>query len=424
MDELATTGARAEWKAHWRVAVAATAGVSLGAVPAFGLGMFIHPLEQEFGWSRAGISLATTILSSVGVLLGWLSGIMVDRIGARRVGMAGVATFCALLVLLSQITADIRTWWAVWLLLSIACLGMQTTVWSKAVNSCFDKGRGVALALMASGTGISTIFLPTLCNFLIGNYGWRIAFIAVGAIYAAVILPLLWRWFYEATDDRPGTRAAGPSRAERQAGLPGWAAREGLRKRQTYQIAIAGMLAGTVCTGYSVHIVSMLTDKGMARDAAAAMLSVLGLLAVISRLVIGRIFDRVPSPLVGIISVSLPVIPGLLLLLLPPTPLVGLLAAASVGLAIGGEYDTVLYMSSRFFGLKAFGTLFGVVATILTAGFALGPLIAGRIFDLTGDYQLYFIGTVPLTLIAVLLIATLGPYPDHASADGRTAHPA
>jgi MFS family permease len=414
--------AKAEWKAHWRVAVAAMVGVSLSALPAFGLGLFIHPLEQEFGWSRAGISLGMTITTGVGTLFAWLAGAVADRVGARRMALSGAALFCLSYALLSQVTADIRTWWACWLLISISLLAMQATIWSKAVSSCFDKGRGVALALMASGTGVSTIFLPTLGNLAIASYGWRMAFVVIGAVHAVVVLPLLWLWFFEATDRAPG--ATRQRRAELQQALPGWTVREGLRRRQTYQIAVAAMLAGMAVTGYSVHIVSMLTDKGIPRGEAAGMLSVLGLLAVVSRLVIGRIFDRVASPLVGIISVSLPVIPGLVMLLLPPTPLAGLLAAASVGLAIGGEYDTVLYLSSRFFGRKAFGTLFGVVATIMTAGFGLGPLLAGRIYDTTGSYQLYFIGAIPATLICVVMIATLGPYPDHAPDDGRAAHPA
>jgi len=418
MTAVVSGTAKAEWQAHWRVAVAAMLGVSLSALPAFGLGLYIHPLEQEFGWSRAGISMGVTITSGVGTVFAWLAGAVVDRVGARRMALTGVALFCAFFALLSQVTADIRTWWAGWLLLSVALLAMQPTIWSKAVTSCFDKGRGVALALMASGTGVSTIFLPTLVNLAIGSLGWRMAFVVIGAVHAVVVLPLMWLWFFEATDRVPG--ATGQRRAELQQALPGWTVREGLRRRQTYQIAVAAMLGGATVTGYSVHIVSMLTDKGIPRGEAAGMLSVLGLLAVVSRLVIGRIFDRVQSPLVGIISVSLPMIPGLIMLLLPPSPLVGLLAAASVGLAIGGEYDTVLYMSSKFFGRKAFGTLFGVVGTIMMAGFGLGPLLAGAVYDMTGSYQLYFIGSIPAILVCVVLIATLGPYPDHA----RTAHPA
>ena len=415
MQGSAPATAGAEWRAHWRVAFSAMVGVSLSAAPAFGLAMFIQPLQDAFGWSRAGISLAMTITAGMGAAFAWAAGAVVDRVGARRVALVGVALFCAFYALLSQVTSDIRTWWLGWFMIGVAGLALQSTTWSKAVNSLFDKGRGVALALMASGTGVSTVILPSLCNYLIAAYGWRATFVIVGALYAAIILPMLWLWFFEAGDRDPAAADA-QSRAERLRTLPGWTLHEGLRRRQTYQIAVAAMLAGAAVTGYAVHIVSMLTDKGIDRSAAAGMLSALGLLAVISRLVIGRIFDTVASPMVGIVSVSLPVIPGLIMLFLPPSPLTGLLAAASVGLAIGGEYDTVLYLSSRFFGQRSFGALFGTVASIMTVGFALGPLAAGLVHDLTGSYRLYFILTIPVTLVAVLLIATLGPYPAHATA--------
>lgn len=406
-------GARAEWKANWKVVVAAMAGVSLGAIPAYGLGLFIHPLEQEFGWSRAGISLALTITAAIGMLFSPVAGMLVDRLGSRRIAMFGVALYSLLVALLSQITSDIRTWWAAWVLIGLAGLCIKPTVWSKAVTSFFHKGRGLALALMASGAGLSTMILPSLAHALIADHGWRLAFVGIGMAYAAVILPMLWLWFCDASD-KPAAAGDDRTKEQRLRDLPGWTAREGVRRRQVYQIALAALLATGIVTGYSVHIIGMLTEQGIPRGQSVAMLSLVGILAVVSRLAIGHIFDRVGSPLVGTISIALPILPALILLFAEPSLTMAACAVITLGVAIGGEYDAVLYLSSRFFGLKAFGLLFGIVASLMMAGVGLGPLAAGHIFDQTRSYDLFYVLTIPAALLSMALIATLGRYPEHA----------
>lgn len=414
MSETVPAGAREEFRRHWPVVLAGMAGTSLGAVPSYGLGLFIHPLETDFGWSRAGISAALTIYAVVGVVGLPAAGMILDRLGSRRVGLAGVALYCVAIATLALVTANIWTWWAFWVLIGFAGLWVKPSVWSKAITSFFTKGRGVALACMASGTGVAAVVLPTLNYAFIEAFGWRGAFVALGLVYAVAILPIVWFAFFDSTDKAMAAEPAGTlSRADRLKALPGWTGPEGLRKRQTWQITAAAMIATGVITAFVVHLVPILSHMGMARGEAVSLVAMVGLLAVASRIGVGYIFDRVSHPAVGTISIALPVVPALILLFLPPTLPVLILAVVAVGIAIGGEYDAVLYLSTRYFGLKAFGFLFGIVGSALLLGIGVGPVLAGHVYDVTGSYDLFMLGAIPACLVAAVLLATLGRYPDH-----------
>jgi len=417
MAEFEYGSARLEWKNHWRVVAAAVAGVSTGAIPTYGLGLFIHPLEENLGWSRAQISSGLSIYSCIGLAGAPLVGMLIDRFGSRRIALFGVTAFCSLVAMLSLVTSSIQSWWLGWLFIGIAGLFIKPTVWSKAVTSFFDKGRGVALACMASGTGVSAAILPLLGNFFIEEFGWRLAFVGISACLGSFALVMLWMWFFDASD-KPILSTDTRSKKERLQALPGWDAKVGLRRRQLYQISLAAFLATGVVTAYTVHMVSMLATAGIARDQAVAMFGMVGILAVIARLSVGYIFDKVAHPAVGTLSIALPIIPALVMLFMPAGPLMAICAVVAVGVAIGGEYDAVLYLSSRYFGLKAFGLLFGIVASAILAGLGIGSLVAGHIFDQTRSYDLFFLLSIPLTMVAAVMVATLGRYPDH----GQPAH--
>lgn len=416
MNGMAVGTAREEWRRHWTVVLAGLAGMSLSAIPSYGLGLFIHPLETEFGWSRAGISAALTIFAVVNILTLPAGGWLLDRIGARRLGVFGVICYCSGLALLSLATSSIWSWWALWVLVGLTGIGIKTGIWSKAITSFFHHGRGVAVAVMASGGGVAAIFLPRLVTGLIEPYGWRVAMVGMAATFLAVVLPLLWLFLYDSTDRAVKDRTV-ETRVDAARTLPGWSAKEGLRKRQFWQLGIAALIATGTMTALTVHIIPIMVQSGMPRSQAVTLFSLVGFLSVAARLTVGFIFDRVSHPLVGALSIAGPGVPALFLLLLEPTTTTMVLAVVALGIAIGGEYDAVIYLCSRFFGVKAFGVLFSIVGSMVSLGVAIGPLLAGRTFDLTGSYELFLMGTVPACALAGLLVYTLGRYPDH----GRTA---
>ena len=115
----------------------------------------------------------------------------------------------------------------------------------------------------------------------------------------------------------------------------------------------------------------------------------------------------------GTVSVSLPLVAALILLAFPGSVPAAVVAVAVLGLAVGGEYDAIIYLCSRFFGMRNFAALFGWVASGRLAGMGLGPVLAGWIHDRWGSYEMFLIAVVPMGLLAGLMIATLGKYPHH-----------
>ena len=400
--------AKAEWKQYWTVVLAAAAGTFLGSLSTYAFGIFIHPLEEAFGWSRAGISAGVTIYAVVGVIGAPLAGLLLDRVGTRRMGIYATIAFLIVLAGLSLINKSLWSWWAGWFLLGFIALGLKPAVWSKAVASFFFTGRGMALAAMLCGTAVGSSTMPLFSHWLIEHFGWRNAFIGLGLLSATLVVPVLFLFLYDATDGHPAQQ----KRVDRRE-LPGWSVAEGLRRRELYQIAFAAFVATAIIGGYIVHIVPMLTSLGLDRSTAVSTVAIVGVMSVTARLVVGYLFDRIGSPAIGAISLAAPMLPGLILLYGSPDLLTAIGAAVALGICAGGEFDAVIYLSTRYFGMRAYGTLFGIVESALLAGVGAGPLIAGYIFDQTQSYDAFFLLTIPVSLIAGLQLLTLRHYPRH-----------
>lgn len=399
--------AASEWKTGWLLVFASALGVALGSVQIYSTGVFVEPLEAEFGWSRSSIMGGLLITSMMGVVFSPFFGYLIDRFGARALALPGVAVTCLGFSLLSLAGPEIWTWWALWFVIALGALMTKPTVWSTAVSSHFRKGRGIALAVMLCGTGLGSAAVPPLCYFLIEAFGWRTAYLGVAAIFFVIVAPIMWLFFHDRRKEplKPGETAKTVS---------GWTAREGFAKRQFFQLLAAAVVITSVVVGFVAHLVPMLENNGLERETAVYLAGLTGLLSVIGRLSVGYLFDKFSGPPIGAISVLLPLPAAILLLLFPGSFFASLVVVLFLGLAVGGEYDSIIFLASRYFGMRAFGTLFGVTASGLMAGVGLGPLMAGAIFDAYGSYDIFLYLTIAMSFFTALMLGTLGRYPDHA----------
>jgi MFS family permease len=112
-------------------------------------------------------------------------------------------------------------------------------------------------------------------------------------------------------------------------------------------------------------------------------------------------------------SVGLPAISALIILFFPDVFPMVVVAVVLLGLSVGGEYDAIIYLSTRHFGLRNFGTLFGFVTSLILAGVGLGPILGAVLYDIGGDYRLFLWLAIPMSLTTSVLLGTLGRYPDH-----------
>lgn len=402
-------GALAEWKAGWPLPLVSAIGVAVVNIPHYSLGMFFAPLERDLGWSRAQASSGVFALSAIAIFAIPLMGRLIDVKGARRIALSGIVLFCLMLAALGLAQPQIWTWWALWMLLAIAGALVSPVIWTAAVASRFDKGRGLALAVTLSGAGIGTAMGPLLSNWLIHAYGWRMAYAGMGAIFCAIMLPLVFLFFFSARDldRRPADEAA----AATPSPAPGMSFAEGIRNGKFQRLVLATFLIAFGLLALVIHFAPILTGFGISTDRAAEAAALVGVGSITGRVLAGFLLDRIRGTIVGGVAFAAPVLVSLALLQWGGDPQMIFVIAFLLGLSLGSEVDVVAYLTSRYVGLRNFGALFGISISALALATGSGPWVAGLIYDAFGSYHHLLIGVMPLFLLSALLIASLGPEP-------------
>lgn len=405
MTTHASQSEAAEWKRGWPVVIAAMSGFLLSAVFTFSIGAFIAPIEREFGWSRAEISLGVTVITITGALLTPPIGILVDRVGPRRLGVPGALVFAISYGILGLTTSDVRVWWALWFLLAFAFIFIKPLIWTTAVASTFDKGRGLALALALCGNGLASTFAPALATWAIATWGWRLAFPIIGLGLGLAAFPILYFFLHSGADDALGKRrkdAAPPRR------LSGVSAREAFVSLTFVKLASAAFLFTIAAIGIVPNMIPILTSFGIGRMHAAQIAGAAGVASIGGRLVTGYLLDRINPSLVGGLIVLLPVASCLMLLGAPGSVPVAIAAALIFGLALGSEVDVIAFLTARQFGTLRYGTVFGIISALWAIATGIGPTMVNRIYDVTDSYVLALQGAIPLFAITALMLFTLG----------------
>jgi MFS family permease len=403
---------------NWTLVAAAASGVSLSAVSTSSLGVMMEPLEQEFGWTRAQISLGTSLVSFIAMGLATFTGLAIDRLGARWVGILAATLMCLGIGLMSSIGGQLWQWWALWALVGVTASAMPT-VWVASVSSHFSAARGLAVAITLSGSGISTSLVPIIANQLLESYGWRTAFIGLGAIWAAVVLPLVLLFFRNAQTAPRG--AVTSEQAQPAAELPGLTARQGFASPKFYKLALAAFFSMSAGVAIILNLVPVLRFTGLTPATAATVAGIIGIATITGRIIGGWLMDRMSAGVIAAISSAGAVTLPLLLLFVPGSAFAAAAGVAIYGLLGGAKVPAVVYLASRHFGQRAFGTLYGAVNTMIALGVGLGPLIANHVYDITRSYTPVMWTAVPFLAIAALLYLSLGPYPDFPTDGAKEA---
>ncbi|MDG2004878.1 MAG: MFS transporter [Novosphingobium sp.] len=414
MAHTAQLGALEEWRKHWTVVVPCFLGIMLISAHGHALGVMIRPLEQEFGWPRAQISAGFLFISVMALVLGPLIGGAVDRLGARRIGMLGIPFYCSMLACLSLANDNIYSWWGLWILVAIGSMTILPVVWISVLNGYFFLSRGLAMAIALSGTGLGAAIWPFLTNTLVEEFGWRMAYVALAMISAAICFPITWLLFREAGTDRPWRRAAQPvdlSEARPAASeTPGPTVREQMASRRFYKLAGASIVFAIASCALTNNMVPVLIGEGLTPGTAAATAGLLGIGSITGRIVGGFLLDRLDGNKVAAVSVLLPIIPTTILLMTDQSQAWAALACLIMGLSVGTELDCCAYLAARHFGTRHFGTLFGSINGMLLFGAGLAPLSANAVYDVTRSYDLVLYALFPLFVLTAILFLALGNY--------------
>jgi MFS family permease len=403
MSALKSSAGKTLTSAWWIAAGSSVAFiVSNGAICVSSFGVFIKPLEAEFGWDRTSISFGLTLCALCSAISLPIAGRLMDRFGVRPVLLTSIVLFA-----LNVAAVAFSNVLAVFILLvaatGITGVGQGPTGYMKSISSYFDKRRGIAIGIAVSGSGIGTALLPQYAQWLITNMGWRMAYVGLAVALAVIAVPAVFLFVRE-PEDSPMAQAR---RAESGAAvLPGLSTREALLSRTFWLLAFPTIVVAVVINGSLVHVVSLLTDRGWSPEAAAGIMVWAGLASLGGRLVVGLMLDRMFAPYVAMLTFTI-CLAGVYLLASGTNPTLG---AIGLGLTTGAEVDIIGYMTSRYFGLRRFGQLYGYLFSVFLIGVGTGPVLMGAVYTRLHSYDYGFYAFGIMLAVATFFMLFLGPY--------------
>jgi MFS family permease len=395
----------------WRVAIASGVGVfvSFASILVYTFGVFLKPLSEQFGWSRAAVSAAFGIAAMTVAVCSPPLGYLLDRVNPRRIVVPAIAVFGTALASLSLLTAPIWHLYAVFLVMGIVGNGTAQMAYSRAVSSWFDARRGMALAMVMSGGAIGAMVWPPAAEALIQYAGWRAACAILGGLVVAIGLPAAGLFLRE----RPSTRYG--SRVPAQAAIA-----DALRSRAFWIVVIVLFLTSIAQNGALTHMAALLTDRGVSPTRAATALAAMGGASLAGRFVTGWLLDRFFAPRVALVLLTAAAV-GTLVLSGAHSFAIGTVAAVLIGLGMGGEADVTPYVLLRYFGLKSFATLYGLTWTAYAIAGAIGPVLMGEVFDATASYTTLLVILAVVTASAASLMQLLPRYPTLNAETAKTS---
>jgi len=383
-----------------------------GGVVYYGFTAFFEPIVEEFGWSYTQVSIAFSIRGLEMGMLAPIIGFLVDRLGPRKLTFAGGLLLGAALILLSQ-TKTLLMFYSSFILLGIGVSLCASTVIMTAVAHWFKKNVGKAMGIVACGFGAGGIIIP-LVVLLIDRYHWRTALIVLGLGMWALIIPLsnIIRHRPEHYGYFPdGEIPTEPSSAQEgryiEKGLP---FNEGIKSKNFWKIAVGEAIRVMLNMALITHIMPYLSSIGMPRGSAALIATSVPLLSIIGRFSSGWLGDIVDKRYVlagvyflisiGTFAFSYIHVKWLII------PFLLFFAPAQ-----GGSVSLRGAIVRDYFGITAFGKLFGIIMGMAAIGGIIGPTLAGWTFDTIGSYQPVWFFFAGSGVFAALLILRISPLP-------------
>lgn len=403
----------------WYVAAAAGGIEFANAATAIAiLTIFIIPMTDEFGWTRTQISAATSLGAVLGAALAPFTGRLVDRIGARLpLVLGGLLVASACLYLASVQT--LLGFYAAFTVARTADQGLIKIGASPAVGKWFNRHRGRAIALVFFGGSAGIILLAPAVQVVINVWGWRAAWGLLGVLMLCLgVIPCLAliRPQPEDTDlDGPGPASPGvvTSSSPRPAGDNhqeggGWSLGQVTRTKAFWLIVVSLFLASASTSGVTLHMVPYLIHKGLGTGEAVGVISIMSASGGAGILAMGFLAERVSSRFL-MASLYLVMAGGILALLTAATPAQAYLFGVLHGVASGGVNTLAPILWANYYGRGILGSIHGLSRAFQVAGFALGPLVLGIAYDITGEYgpALVFVALAAASAFILVLLSRL-----------------
>lgn len=373
----------------------------------YAYGVFFKPIATEFGWTRATTSGAFSLAFILGGFLGIATGKISDKFGPRIVITISGLLLGSGYLLLSQVNT-IWQLYVFYILIGIGLGGGYVPAIS-TIARWFSEKRGAMTGIAMAGISAGIMLSPPLSNWLINIYGWRISYLIIGAI--VLIIMLLSANFFIREPGKGRLTSLGRNEADFKLVITNDTAYSLSRAIYTKQFWIICLMFSSLefsADIIMVHIAPHITDLLFSPSSAAAILAMIGGANITGRILLGNISDRIGSKRTFIVSASILLL-SLLWLLFARDMWSFYLFAIVFGFAFGGYGALISLLIAELFGLKSLGFILGSINSTITMGGAIGPVIAGWIFDIGGSYQPVFLVCIVLCLVSISSALLLKP---------------
>jgi MFS family permease len=380
--------------------------VSYGIL-AYSFALFVMPWLTTFEADRTQIMVTIFALQIALGLISPFAGRLFDRYASVWLVVSGGLALAAGLALVSVTTHlwQITVLYATVLPVAITLNGPVAA--QTIITKWFHDKRGTAIGISAIGTSIGGFLVPMLTAALLASYQWRSTLQTLALLALLAICPLGWLLLRRrppavpdpaAAETGAGDQAAAPVRAEQDRE---WSTREILGTRYFWIPVLALLPINMAFSGVQFNLPAYAQDLGNSVSQSAWLISLMSLSMIGGKLFFGAMSDRMEHRKLYWIAAGLMM---LMLVLLQNQPGYPVLLACSVllGLSVGGLLPLMAAIFGRQFGIRSFGQVIGLVTMILTVG-GFGPLIAGAVFDATGNYDAAF-----MLFLVLLIPAALG----------------
>ena len=389
---------------RWWLVVGALLGlvVNTGVIEVFTFSVFLKPISEDLGFQRQTIALAGVFGSLCATFATPAFGKALDHFGLRKIHLPMICLYALATALLAFLNSSFALMAAFFCFRGIVGSGQSPIAYSKAIAAWFDKDRGLALGIAIAGVGIGVAIMPQVASWLIGAYGWRIAFAGLGAAILLIgFIPALL-FVREPPFHTDHVVAGRPA-------VPGSTVRDAIYSWRFWAMTIAFFIGVIAINGMLTRVVPLLSDRGISRAVAVSALSASGIALTVGRIISGWTLDRVHGPYVACAFFASATV-GIALLASGAGGSVPFVATVLCGLGIGAEVDLMAFFISRYFGLRSFGAIYGALFALFSVGNGVGPYLMDLSFGHAGSY-------VPMMLVFVVglvaacgLLLPLGPY--------------
>lgn len=382
-------------------------------MPWYSMGILFTPLTTEFDWGRGAYSVATSLFILTMNLSALPIGNLVDRWGSRRImGITGVASFLIWLFI-SQVggllgrQAILMQLYVLYVLLGIASSGLGNVSCSALVARWFQKRRGLAMGVALIGGSLPGVILVPLSAPLIDAYGWRAFTAGLGAMALLASIPMVLWVIRDPPADLAQRQAAKQGEGAPAApALPDHSAREALRSVSFWVISVAFALGLAASVAIQMHAIPFLMDRGLTRATASSIWGFLALWGIIGKVTLGWAADRYSAKMIYSASLLAQAL-AVVMAFASASPLAAWAFAMLFGLGMGGQICTRATIVAEYYGVRAYGTIWGLVTLFTLPGTVGGGPLAGFLYDLTGNYRTpytLFVGAFVLGAAAVLFL--------------------